>query len=111
MCADMGTEPIEEEIPKDLNDFSNQTHEAYLIFNKLPDNIHGFSGQYIGKDLSNLKILFELYNVEENNWLLYMDLINCFISEYAVAIDEKSKREAKLKEAKLKNGKHNSKRT
>ena len=66
MCEQLGSEPIEEEIPADFADFPYVIQEALNIFMILPDNWEGFSGTYMGKDYSILPYLMdEIFKVED----------------------------------------------
>jgi hypothetical protein len=74
LCAQMGIEPIPEEIPMDIGDLSYECQLALVIFRSLPDNIEGMSGQWLGKDYSGLGTLLEIYEVEDKK--LVFELIN-----------------------------------
>jgi hypothetical protein len=58
----LNTEPKEEEIPITREDLSYETQEVLSLYDKLQAQWEGFSGQYLGKDLSLLPILFREYN-------------------------------------------------
>lgn len=102
MCNDMNTEPVEDQIPQDYGDFILTTREVYDIFIKLPDIINSMTGDYMGKELSNIFTYFHLYGIEEDNWLLYIELLNYMIEVYTIEMSAKIKREVKAKEAEAK---------
>jgi hypothetical protein len=56
----MGNEPIEEEIPVEFDDFPTDVQEAFLMYYKLQDQWDGFGGNYLGKNYSGIKDLFEI---------------------------------------------------
>ena len=59
----MGNEPDPEQIPPSYDDFIEEIRLAMIIYNKLQDRWEGFSGSYMGKDYTNITLLFEVYGV------------------------------------------------
>lgn len=59
----MGSEPLEEEIPLERTDLLMDTQLAFSVYDKLQSNWEGFSGSYLGKDLSILPSLMEDYQI------------------------------------------------
>lgn len=57
----LGTEPGDDEIPPDMEDFPIEVQEAFLIYNYLGDRWEGMSGTYMGKDLNSFS---EFCNIE-----------------------------------------------
>ena len=70
MCEQMGWEPNEEEIPKDINSLSYTSQIALLLFNHLPDRIEGMSGSWLGKDFSALETFMNIYEVDNRREVL-----------------------------------------
>lgn len=64
MCEMLGTTPLEEEIPLELNDFPELVQEALHIYSYLQDVWEGMSGTYMGKDLSILPMLVSSFNTD-----------------------------------------------
>jgi len=94
MCQQLGSEPIEEEIPTELDDLTAQSQEVIEIFNYFPDK-WGSMGGYEGKELTNFPVIFKLYEVPEDKWLLYLDLLGILIEEQIKIVNQKIKAEAK----------------
>ena len=73
MCEQLGSEPIEEEIPADFDDFPYEVQEVIQIFSILPDVWEGFSGTYMGKDYSILPYLMdEIFQVHNKQQAMQM---------------------------------------
>jgi hypothetical protein len=63
MCEALGTEPIEEEIPVEFEDFLLDVQEALGIYQKLRDEWDYMGGNYIGKNYTGLLDILELLDV------------------------------------------------
>jgi len=103
MCSQLGTEPKEEEIPADYNDFPKVVQDAISIYGILPDIYEGFSGTFFGKDYSLLPYLTEkVYIIDDHALLMQMlILINNIVSTHRAdkqkAERNKNKRKGKHK--------------
>lgn len=95
MCETMGSEPIEEEIPIEYDDFSVQGQEAIDLFNLLPDKWEGMSGSYLGKDITNIDIFFKLIGLEESEQLLIFLLFSAINNENIEQTNKKISQEMK----------------
>ena len=71
MCEQMGNEPIQEEIPPDIEDFPSIVNEAVNTFNMLGDRIYPEIG-YVGKDYTNLNHYIDLYGIEDKEYFLHL---------------------------------------
>jgi hypothetical protein len=69
MCEQLGTEPKEEEIPPDWEDFPEIVHQAVSAFNTLGDRVYPEIG-YVGKDYTNLPILIDIFEIEDKEFFL-----------------------------------------
>ncbi len=65
MCEAMGSEPIESEIPIDINDFPTEVQTCFDIYWILKDNWDPMGGNYLGKDYSILFELFRVYSITD----------------------------------------------
>lgn len=75
MCETMGTEPIEAQIPVDMEDFPDEVQQAFQIYYLLRDVWEGMSGTYMGKDFSTIFEFFRLYHIDPQDQLLTLGLI------------------------------------
>lgn len=75
MCEMLGSEPIEEEIPIEMDDFPDLVQRTMLVYSYLADIWEGMSGTYMGKDLSILFNLFEIFEIERCEYSLALDII------------------------------------
>ena len=69
MCEQLGKEPNPDEIPPDWEDFPEAIQIAILIFNSLGDRVYPEIG-YVGKDYTNLRVLIDIYEVDDVEFLL-----------------------------------------
>lgn len=72
VCESMGSEPLESEMPVELDDFPIEVQEAIEIYYKLKDDWDTMNGNYMGKDFSSLKDILDIYKVdlEDRRYLL-----------------------------------------
>lgn len=63
MCALLGNEPLESEIPVEMQDFPWEVQLAFELYTLLPMNIAEFSGTYRGKHLEQLGFYFNVYEI------------------------------------------------
>lgn len=76
MCDQMKIEPVESEIPLDINDFPSFAQDVFNVYSRLRDVFDGMSGTYFGKDYSIVFQLFELYGIEDKeDQRLAMDIL------------------------------------
>lgn len=65
MCEQMGAEPNVDEIPVEFSDLPHEVQVAHEVFHYLPDRIDGFSGIYLGKDMSGLGVILDVLKVDD----------------------------------------------
>lgn len=63
MCEALGSEPIDSEIPIEFDDLPTEIQEALRIYRYLQDSWDYMSGKYIGKNLTGIKDIFEMFDV------------------------------------------------
>lgn len=95
MCELLGTEPVEDQIPVGREDLNPDTQSALFIYDKLQANWEGFTGQYLGKDLSLVPYLVKFYEFDKSlEWYIW-DIIPIIDSIVAKDISEQMKRKSK----------------
>ena len=75
MCEALGNEPIEEEIPVDMDDFPEAIQQAFTIYFMLKDCWDSMGGSYLGKDMSNLFQFFDLHDIATPDRLYTLNMI------------------------------------
>ncbi len=92
MCEMLGSEPVESEIPIELDDFPDIVQQVFLVYNMLSDRWDSMGGSYLGKDYAILFQLLDLYSVtEKQEVLLAVDFINQIDYARSDIIQEKQK--------------------
>ena len=92
MCEMLGSEPVDEEIPLELDDFPWLVQQAFVIYGMLSDIWEGMSGSYLGKDYSLLFNLFDLYGIDSaEEKLLATDFIKQIDAVRSKILYEKQK--------------------
>jgi hypothetical protein len=72
VCEQLGQEPDPAKMPLDASDFPGEVQVAFFMFDILPDRWEGMSGTYMGKDISNIKELFDLYEIDYPKEILFL---------------------------------------
>ena len=94
MCKVMGDEPDMNKLPPEFGSFPSYVQIALEIFNALPDTYSGgMSPIYVGKNLSSLPVLFDLYLVGDEKMQVF---------EVIRFLDNRARKQA-IKEASKKN--------
>ena len=75
MCEALGTAPIDDEIPIDMDDFPEEVQNAFNMYYQLRDNWDSMGGSYLGKDTSTLFNFFDLYDTEKADRLFIISLV------------------------------------
>lgn len=92
MCEMLGSDPVDEEIPLELDDFPWLVQQAFVIYGMLSDIWEGMSGSYLGKDYSLLFNLFDLYGIDSaEEKLLATDFIKQIDAVRSKILYEKQK--------------------
>ena len=71
----MGSEPIESEIPIELDDMPLILQQAFLVYRMLQDNWEGFNGLYLGKNLNGLEYIFKYTEIDPSDEKLILQFI------------------------------------
>ncbi len=75
MCEMLGNEPVDSEIPVEMEDFPYVIQIAFEIYSVLTDNWDTMSGAYIGKDYNIVFRLFDLYHIYEGEALFMLNTL------------------------------------
>lgn len=75
MCSQLGTEPLETEMPIGLDDLPGDVEIAYHVYNVLPDKIDSFNGVYYGKALEHCPSILEFLEVDSKKDIFKLILI------------------------------------
>jgi hypothetical protein len=75
MCEMMSSEPVESEIPVELDDFPLEVQQAFHVYRMLRDEWDTMNGNYLGKSLIGIKDLLEATEVELQDQKLIVMLV------------------------------------
>lgn len=96
MCEQLGTIPIDSEIPIEIDDLPLQVQQALNVYNMLQDQWEGFAGLYLGKSLIGLQEVLKFNQLEEDEYGLVLQLIKIVdIIRTEIINIERDKRSAK----------------
>jgi hypothetical protein len=87
----MGTEPIEAEMPVEIDEFPELVQSVMSIYYMLQDCWDSMGGNYLGKNTGTLFEYFRLFDLTENEQLLALALIQKMDSVRSGIISEKLK--------------------
>lgn len=86
MCEALGSEPLEEEIPVDYEDFCLDVQEALGIYQKLRDEWDTMNGVYLGKNYVGLVDILALLDVPVEDRRTQFELIGIIDKHRSKAI-------------------------
>ena len=75
MCEMLGSEPVEEEIPVEYDDFPLIMQEAMNVYGYMQDRWEGMSGIYLGKDKNGILDIFYLLDIAKSDYQIVFRLI------------------------------------
>lgn len=61
MCEQLGTQPVEEEIPLELGDFPMEIQQIFSLYDNLEDKVSDFSGVFTGKVYTNFPLFYDIF--------------------------------------------------
>ena len=64
MCEALGTEPVDEEVPVELEDFPIEMQQAFSVYRMLRDEWDSMSGVYLGKSLIGITEVLSATEIE-----------------------------------------------
>jgi hypothetical protein len=80
-------------MPPEIGNFPLEVQQAFLVHSILPDRWDGMSGAYMGKDLSALGDIFDIYDIEDRRTVLYF--LSYIIRSNSERINEEVQRKQK----------------
>lgn len=86
MCKALGSTPIDEEVPVELEDFPVEIQTFISIYGSLRDEWDYMGGNYVGKDLTSLPMLLDMYSVDPCEHLLAYKVISTLDRERRVLV-------------------------
>lgn len=96
MMEQLGSEPIEEEIPVEIDDFPLEIQQVFTIYYKLKDDWDTFNGNYMGKSLLGLQDILEIYGVDKVDRAYILDWISEMDgARHKIFKDQKQQKEQK----------------
>lgn len=97
-------------MPLNTSDFPYEVQVAFFIHSLLADRWDGASGSYLGKDWSNLEVLFAIHEVQDPKVVVYMIKMieNTYIEHRSEELQKQRKaQERKAQQASGKTFTHN----
>lgn len=79
MCESLGSEPIDEEVPVEMEDFPPEVQEAINVYFRLKDDWDTMNGVYMGKSYTGLSDILDILEVPKDDrkylleWIGIMD--------------------------------------
>jgi hypothetical protein len=72
MCEALGSEPLEEEIPVEMDDFPDEVQEAIGVYYKMRDEWDTMNGIYLGKSFAGFADVLNILEIpfEDRKYLL-----------------------------------------
>jgi hypothetical protein len=86
MCELMGTTPKQEDIPVELDDFPEEVQGAFSIYFILQDQWEGMSGTYMGKNMTGICDIFQIYGVMPEDRKTVFEIIHLIDQERTAQI-------------------------
>jgi hypothetical protein len=75
MCEMLGSEPIENEMPVEFEDFPLEVQQAFSVYRMLKDEWEGFNGLYLGKSFIGLTEVLQYMEIDHSDRKLIVQLI------------------------------------
>ena len=71
VCEQLGEDPDPDRMPPEDSMFPLEVQQAFLVHSLLPDRWEGTSGYFLGKDLSALGTLLDVWEIEDRRTVTY----------------------------------------
>lgn len=97
MCEMLGTEPKEEDIPVEYDDFPLEVQQALSVYRMLRDEWDAMSGMYLGKSLIGITEIMDATEIDPEDRKLTITLIRMIDSVRQEQINTKKANEKPAK--------------
>jgi len=97
MCEELNSEPVESEIPLEVDDFPELVQTSFVIYQYLTDIWDTMGGQYLGKDYSIIFNLFDVYQIEKSEQILVLEFLQRMDSIRSKIVSDKIKQKTPQK--------------
>lgn len=87
MCEALGTEPVESEIPVEIEDFPLEVQDAVNIYFRLRDEWDTMNGIYMGKSYAGLRDILDIYEIDHAERKYFLDWLSIMDSARSKAIE------------------------
>lgn len=95
MCEALGNEPIDDEIPVELEDFPNEVQNSINIYYRLKDEWDTMNGIYLGKSYNGLADIFNIYEVDTADRKYFLEWFAVMDASRSRAIEAKRPKQPK----------------
>lgn len=75
LCEELGSEPVDSEIPVDINDMPDEVQMAYHVYHVLPLDYDSMSGNFFGRDLTLCGQIMDIMSIEDKQTILKVLII------------------------------------
>ena len=75
LCEVMGSEPIDDEIPVEFDEFPIEVQQAFSVYKMLRDEWDTMSGIYLGKNFIGIKDILEYAEIEQSEQKFIVSLV------------------------------------
>lgn len=93
MCEALGTEPIDNEVPVELEDFPIEVQQAFAVYRMLRDEWDSMSGIYLGKTLIGITEVLHATDIDPQDNKFIISLVRLIDQVRAKEINSKKANE------------------
>jgi hypothetical protein len=97
MCEALGTQPKEEDIPVEFDDFPLEVQQALIAYRMLRDEWDGMNGIYLGKSLIGIQEVLEATEIDQEDRKFITMLVRTIDGVRIQEINSKQKTEKPAK--------------
>jgi hypothetical protein len=89
MCEALGTEPIESEVPVEIEDFPVEVQQAFSVYRMLRDEWDSMNGLYLGKSLVGVTEILSASEIDPDDSKFIIMLVRSIDQVRAQEINNK----------------------